>query len=420
MRTRLATIWMAPGPVRRAFDGIVGGFVLALMREPLASRLAWFGRRRMTVPSARAVNASPWSQQEPDVPTTLLTTPGSAIDDAACSRAAHDRPLRAFWTTNPPWEGWTNRAWWRIFIRVLPGYLAGKYAVADGAVPSCRHATRATDPTVVTDMIRAEGRRLGFSAVGFAAYDARWTFDAEGTGHPGRSVIIGIMEEDYASEQSAPSAAHERRAVLLLGEQMVCTSQLARFIRNLGYDAVPHDADGPFLFIPYAVASGLGQLGLNGQLLTPVAGARCTLTAMTTRAPVVHGTPVDYGITAICDACQACARRCPVGAIPVRRQQHRGVTKAKIKTERCLPIVAQTDGCAVCSKVCPIQRYGLTSVLNHYRETGQIKGRDTDELEGFRWPLDARFYGAGYKPRIDSEQLLHPPALRSCPAPTTS
>jgi ferredoxin len=162
------------------------------------------------------------------------------------------------------------------------------------------------------------------------------------------------------------------------------------------------------VLIAYGVSAGLGQLGLNGQLLTPEAGSRCRLAAITTGAPVVHGHPVDYGIELICDTCQLCVRRCPVGAIPMLRREHRGVVKAKIKTERCFPTVAQAHGCAVCMKVCPVQRYGLPAVDRHFAQTGEILGKGTDELEGFAWPLDGRFYGAGRKPRIQPG-FVNPP-----------
>ena len=45
--------------------------------------------------------------------------------------------------------------------------------------------------------------------------------------------------------------------------------------------------------------------------------------------------------------------------------------KAKINTSRCLPLVAQADGCAICMKVCPVQRYGLDAVWEHWAATGR-------------------------------------------------
>jgi ferredoxin len=186
------------------------------------------------------------------------------------------------------------------------------------------------------------------------------------------------------------------------------TVALARFAQRHGVRAQPHDTGGETIAIHYGVEAGLGQLGLNGQLLTPAAGSRVRLTVITTDAELVHSGPVDYGIHAICDACQVCVRRCPVGAIPKRRSEHRGIMKSKLNTERCFPVVVSVEGCAICMKVCPVQRYGLQPVVDHYMKTGEILGKGSDALEGFSWPLDGERYGAARKPRIDSQVLLKP------------
>jgi epoxyqueuosine reductase QueG len=182
---------------------------------------------------------------------------------------------------------------------------------------------------------------------------------------------------------------------------------LGRFLEDHGIRARVHTFVGETLTIPYAVEAGLGQLGMNGQLLSPAAGSRARLSIITTDADLDHDHPVDYGINAICDACQACVRRCPVGAIPNKRTEYRGVTKVKIKTERCFPVVIQADGCAVCMKVCPVARYGLDAVQQHFTRTGgEILGRGSDELEGFVWPFDGAYYGPGDKPGADARRAL--------------
>jgi hypothetical protein len=83
--------------------------------------------------------------------------------------------------------------------------------------------------------------------------------------------------------------------------------------------------------------------------------------------------------------------------------------KAKLKTERCLPVMVQAHGCAVCMKVCPVQRYGLDAVHAHWVETGQILGKGTDELEGYDW-VDGRHYGVGEKPRL-AQSFVSPPGF---------
>jgi hypothetical protein len=86
------------------------------------------------------------------------------------------------------------------------------------------------------------------------------------------------------------------------------------------------------------------------------------------------------------------------------------VTKAKIKIDRCLPTVVQASGCAVCMKVCPVQRYGIDKVRTHLLATGEILGKGTHELEGYTWPIDGRYYGPGEKPRV-TDDLIRPAGL---------
>jgi len=99
------------------------------------------------------------------------------------------------------------------------------------------------------------------------------------------------------------------------------------------------------MFIADAVAAGLGRLGLNGQLLAPHGGSRVRLNVLTTNAPLLHDEPKDSGIDGVCDRCKICVRQCPVGAITSVRKEHRGITKANINTERCLPLMMQSSGC---------------------------------------------------------------------------
>jgi epoxyqueuosine reductase len=173
-----------------------------------------------------------------------------------------------------------------------------------------------------------------------------------------------------------------------------------------------HSQGGETIAIHYGVESGLWQLGLDGQLMTGVAGSRCRISIITTNALIAREHPVDLGVEKVCDECRACVRQGPVGAMRSHRSEHRGVVKAKIKMERCFPTMVQTHGCAICMKVCPVQRYGLPAVHEHFAKTGTILGARTDELEGFVWPPDGRYYDATSKPRIDSARFLHPPGLK--------
>jgi ferredoxin len=173
---------------------------------------------------------------------------------------------------------------------------------------------------------------------------------------------------------------------------------MAAYIRSLGYHAQVHGpSNHSAATIPMFVAAGLGQLGANGQLLTPHAGARCRLQIITTDALVGYDAPVDYGFHALCQTCQVCVDRCPGRALGREKIWWRGVEKNKLAYKRCRPVMVRYEGCAICMKVCPVNRYGGKAVMEHYLETGQILGKGTHALEGYTLhPESTGTYAAGY------------------------
>ena len=62
--------------------------------------------------------------------------------------------------------------------------------------------------------------------------------------------------------------------------------------------------------------------------------------------------------------------------------------------------MARYLGCGVCMKVCPIQKYGLKNVMEHYADTGQVLGKGTHDLEGYT--LEGKgYFGPGEMPVFD-------------------
>jgi ferredoxin len=374
---------------------------LAWMRviPPLPSRL-----RRVTPPA-------PWpARRQAAPPAELQTVAGIWRDSAAEDAAFAIAPLHDFPRTHHESLAAMLRQGWHYVLPTAPR-LMREFRRAEQIWRRPPRRIGETDtPERRVELLRSAAARLGLAAIGFADYDPRYVLAEYAGSHHTGSVIVCLFEQDWAATQTAPSTRAERAAMTAYGELQRRVNALAEVAQDLGIDAQPHDTGGQSIVIHYAQQAGLGQLGLNGQLLTPVAGSRVRIALITTDAELPGDGPQDFGVHAICDACQACVRRCPVGAIPRQRKPHRGVTKAKIKTERCFPVVVQAEGCAVCMKVCPVQRYGLDSVTKHFvANDSAILGVGTDELEGYTWPLDGRYYRPGQKPRIDSGALLRPP-----------
>jgi len=253
----------------------------------------------------------------------------------------------------------------------------------------------------LTAEIRLKARELGFGEVGFTKFDKRYTFTSKKKWVKYPHAICMALEQDYVQTQSLPSMDAEYAHFGTYEMEGAFLLDLADYIRSLGYHAQihsPNDNSAPY--IPMFVAAGLGQLGANGQLLSPHFGSRARLAIITTDAPVTYDQPVDYGIHQFCQVCQVCVNRCPGRAIVPNKVWYRGVEKNKLIYERCRPVMARYDGCAVCMKTCPVQRYGMQAVMEHYVETGEVLGKGTDGLEGYTFE-DKGYFGPGQLPMFD-------------------
>ena len=92
--------------------------------------------------------------------------------------------------------------------------------------------------------------------------------------------------------------------------------------------------------------------------------------------------------------------RCPGRALMRDKIRWRGIEKNKVYMRRCRQVMARYMGCGVCMKVCPIQKYGMKNVMEHYAETGQVLGKGTHDLEGYTLE-DKGYFGPGEMPGFD-------------------
>lgn len=144
--------------------------------------------------------------------------------------------------------------------------------------PRLAAATRKLDPVQLTEQLKDYAAELGIIASGVTAFDPKYTF-AEHTGKAvGEHVVVCVLEQNYDATQRIPALKSEQVALATYGELEDRMVALAQWLRDRGWHARPENFMDESMFIAYAVAAGLGQLGLNGQLLTPHAGSRCRIT----------------------------------------------------------------------------------------------------------------------------------------------
>jgi ferredoxin len=347
-----------------------------------------------------------WHPVDYEIPAALKTAPGIVRDPGQEDAANEQAPLRDWAAVHAETVHFILKHGWAYFLPCAPRSVrARKKAIRIAAGPR-REPAAHTDPARLTAELKQEAARLGLSACGVAAYDEKYTYVEHRERQVGDRIVVCTFESEWAATQTAPSIRSEKAQLAATAELTTRMADLGQFLLDRGYRVKPFvTADG--MSLHYAVEAGLGQLGMNGQLLTPQAGSRCRVGHLNTDAPLEVDHPVDFGIPAICDACKVCVRRCPSGAIPGRRLLHRGIEKAKINTARCVPVVAIAHHCAVCMKVCPIQRYGLKAVVEEFEATGEILGKGTDELEGY--VFEGRTYAAGERPKLTDEWLAQVP-----------
>lgn len=348
----------------------------------------------------------PWEVSDVRVPQNLMGEPGirRIIDEER--KSFEKNPLPNFHRLHNEAMEWSLIQMWRSLLPSMPQFLRAQRRVE--TIVEAAEANKVATPRdtfyIVDERLDEAFRRfaadVGLSAIGVTGQDEKYVVaEYQSTVQPEDRVIVAVLEQNWDATQSAPSSRAERSAFAAYAVLMEMSAKLCAYLIEQGYSAHVHASEGEGMAINYAVQAGLGQLGMNGQLLTPIAGSRCRLKLITTNAPLTIGEPVDMGIEKLCDDCQICVRRCPSGALTSVRREHRGVIKAKLNTTRCLPVVAQADGCAICMKVCPVQRFGLQPVLDHWEETGDILGKHTDELEAYNW-IDGRRYGSAERPKL--------------------
>jgi ferredoxin len=262
----------------------------------------------------------------------------------------------------------------------------------------------------VTELIRQKARELGYGEVGFTQFDRHYVYQSRRRQlKPGLPHAICLaLEQSYIPTQTIPSLDAESVHGGTYELQGPLTMELTDYIRSLGYRV---QVSGPTLhygpMIPMFVDAGLGQLGANGQLLSPHFGSRARLQIILTDANVTYDKPIDYGIHTFCQVCQVCVNRCPGRALMPEKVWYRGVEKNKLVFKRCRPVMANYLGCGVCMKVCPIQRYGMPAVMEHYVATGEVLGKGTDNLEGYSLP-DKGYFGPGQLPQFNAEFFRMP------------
>jgi len=182
----------------------------------------------------------------------------------------------------------------------------------------------ADDPAVMTERIKWAARFYGADLVGVCEVDPRWVYshyyDRETGAYgeinlPYKYAVVMAIEMKWVGIDNSPGFPASAATALAYSGMPQVSSSLARYIRGLGYEAVPSGNDTT-QNIPLAIDAGLGEIGRMGLLLTPEFGPRQRICKVLTNLPLVPDKPVDFGMQRFCENCFVCAHNCPVRAVP--------------------------------------------------------------------------------------------------------
>jgi Pyruvate/2-oxoacid:ferredoxin oxidoreductase delta subunit len=340
------------------------------------------------------------------VPEELETVPGVPLNQREVDWYAREYPLETMNITERASRDWANNL---RDQHAEMREIRKEHEKLNRPLIMASRASGELEPTAeptgedISQAIKNRARELGFVEVGITAYDPRYTYKSKKEQFNLYPHFVALAyEQDFEPTQTIPSVDAEIVHSSTYRTEGAAALELGNFIRTLGYHAqVMGSGDSTSPYKPLHVAAGLGQQGACGYLLSPHVGNRMRLVGLTTDANVTYDEPVDYGIHAFCQVCQVCVNRCPGRALMRDKIWWRGVEKNKLYFKRCRPVMARYLGCGICMKVCPVQKYGLKNVLEHYAETGQVLGKGTHDLEGYT--LEGKgYFGPGELPVFES------------------
>jgi NAD-dependent dihydropyrimidine dehydrogenase PreA subunit len=227
-----------------------------------------------------------------------------------------------------------------------------------------------SDPAWMSERIKEVARLFGANLVGITEVDERWVYSnyferVSGESGPNElpfkyAVVMGI-EMDWKGINDSPGPEASAATALAYSKMAILSSSLAKYIRVLGYPAIPLGNDTA-QSIPLAIDAGLGELGRNGLMLSPEYGARQRICKVFTDLPLLPDKPIDFGIQSFCETCHACASACPVDAIrwedrtteQTSISNRKGIIRWPVNVGRCY-LFWQENGvdCSNCIAACP-------------------------------------------------------------------
>jgi len=222
----------------------------------------------------------------------------------------------------------------------------------------------------LTRQVKQAAVLYGAAMVGIASINPLWIYASNGNEEPvelpdgiDRAVVIAV-EMDYERIAASPSMLAGAATGNGYSRMAFTSTCLARYLAELGWQAIP-SGNVIGLSIPLAIDAGMGELGRNGILITPLYGPRVRLCKVFTDAPLIPDRPLEFGVREFCDVCMKCAATCPSRSISREEMTLWGTTPSNnpgalkwyTNPDTCLAFWRKNGAsCSNCIRSCPFNK----------------------------------------------------------------
>ena len=184
------------------------------------------------------------------------------------------------------------------------GHVRGGGGLYDWDEPANSVQYPISDPAEMSARVKEVAKFYGADLVGITEVDQNWVYSNYFEGATGANgpleipykyaIVMGI-EMDWNEINTSPDLPASAATALAYSKMPILAGSLAKYVRMLGYEAIPCGNDTT-QSIPLAIDAGLGELGRNGLLLSPEFGPRQRICKVLTSMPLAVDKPIDFGI----------------------------------------------------------------------------------------------------------------------------
>lgn len=211
---------------------------------------------------------------------------------------------------------------------------------------------------------------------------------------PGARSVITLLMNYFPSEQQRPDAPKIARYAWGTDYHYVIREKLNALLDSIRTHIGAVEGRGfvdsaPVLERSWAVRSGLGWIGKNGNLLSRQSGSFFFIATLITDLDLEPDAPFR---TDHCGTCTRCLDACPTGAIvsPMVVDSNKCISYLTIELKDALMPAGMEQrndewmfGCDVCQEVCPWNRFSKPHTEPQFTPVPEILNLSTQEWEAF-------------------------------------